>query len=249
MSKTWPWWLIAFCLLAQASLAGDSTYAKVGGKWVKADVVTVPDQGVVETDSKAKWIQCTAHRIITVEINGVSIDVLSAEPVQVIPIEGGQTLAYGLVAGPGKYSVQFIFSDPETGIQTWTKVIVIDGPAPPEPGPEPEPDPDPTPSPDVPDDEFGSIGRRVASWTAGKPKRSDIKAIYIEVAGKLESGRLLSINDAAGEILSRMKDALTEDERVQWKDFFTGIQADLDGRWPIPRQTYVEWLLAISKGL
>jgi hypothetical protein len=122
--------------------------------------------------------------------------------------------------------------------------------------PEPEPDdpddpdvPDDPDEPDVPSDQFDNLGRRIAALSASAPKRHDVGMVYVDVSKRLSSGQIISINDAAAEVVRRASSMLGETDKDRWKQITEAIQTDLNSRWPMGRKTYSEWLLAIAAGL
>lgn len=227
-------------LAAVSTVVETATIANVDGKWTKADVKTIA--ATVTVDGQAKWCQLRVRRLVTVTIDGQQIDVLSAAPVEVVEIAAESGRAFGVIAGNGRYQVEVICSDPQLGIAIEQSVIEIGD----QPGPEPEP---PGPSPNVPDDEFDNIGQRVASWSSGLPKRQQLGAIYADVAGKLEGGQLPTIDAASSELVKQRDALLTADELAKWRPFGVKLEEDFGKRWPMPRQTLVDYWRAVSRGL
>ena len=116
-----------------------TSIAKVDGKWIEAETRTVA--ATVAVECKAKWVQVRVRKLVTVTIDGQTVDVLSAAPVEVIEITADKGRLFGVVAGEGRYQVEVICSDPTTGISSSLSVLVIGA----QPQPEP-PGPGPTPS-------------------------------------------------------------------------------------------------------
>lgn len=223
----------------------DMEFALVDGKWVQTKTVQVA--AVVHVDAKAEAVRVFARRVV--QING--IEFVAADVVKAIPLEQQKEGArcYGLV-GPlvgKKYQIQIDSYEPST--KAWgTEFLVLElG----EPDPEPDPDnPDPPgPDPDVPDDEFDNIGQRVAEWSKGLPKRTEVGALYLSVATELAAGEIVSINDASKKLVEGTREILSTEEVDKWKPFAAELQKDLNDRWPLQRQLYVEYIKAVAKGL
>lgn len=123
-----------------ASIAAESdpvTLAKIGGKWIKAETATVA--ATVHIDTAAKWCQVRVARIVTVTIDGQAIDVVTASPVEVLPIDVAKGKCFGIIAAPGQYQATITVSDPKSGISQEVRRIAIGGPEPTPPTPPPAP--------------------------------------------------------------------------------------------------------------
>lgn len=224
--------------------AADLEFALVDGKYIQTKTVEVG--AIVHVDVAAEGVKVSARRVVAV--NGVEF--LAADIVRAIPVEQQKEghRCYGLV-GPlkgKKYQVLIDSYDPATKV--WdTEVLNLELEEPDVPDPD-VPDPD-VPDPDVPDDAFDNIGQRAAGWSKGLPKRQEVGSIYLSAATGLELGEIVSINDAGKKIVEGTRDSLTDAEREKWKKFAENLQQDLNGRWPLSRQLYIDYMKSVAKGL
>jgi hypothetical protein len=152
-----------------------------------------------------------------------------------------------LLSQPGKYAVEATSFDPEKGIDEKTIEITLDGSPepPPEPGPTP---PGPTPPSPVPVDEFDNIGQRVASWSAGLPKRPQVAACYVRAATRLQEDPVATVNVVSADLVN-CRISLLGNEASSYKEFTEKLNIDLQSRWPMSKGTLADYFLAISKGL
>lgn len=125
----------------------ESTIAKVNGEWIEADTAKVTAKILV--DGNAKWVQVRVSRLVSVTIDGVQIEVRSAEAIKVIEIAAKAGRCFGIIAPPGKYQAEVICSDPQIGITTESAVLEIKGKDPPKPVDPVTPTPDPNDDPNL----------------------------------------------------------------------------------------------------
>mgnify|MGYP000026463818 CR=1 FL=1 len=182
--------------------------ALVGGKWIVAETKDVA--ATILVDGNAKHVQVSARRLVTVSIGGQTIDVLTAAPVEVMEIDVKDGRCFGIIAGPGRYQITTICSDPKLGIHTDTSTIQIGKPDEPDVEPEPD-DPEPTPS-ELPfeSDGFACLIVKEASGTATLPESQ--RAIFSSSdVVRLVRGSAIKLSD--GEPFFRMwDDDYTDDE-------------------------------------
>lgn len=152
-----------------------------------------------------------------------------------------------LLVGSGKYAVEIATFDPEKGIDEKTVSVELGDSPQPVPTPTPTPGPD-VPTPDVPDDKFGNIGKKVATWSAGLPKRLELANVYKEASKRLDEDPASTITQVGEDLLKRRIEVLGTDIE-KYSSFTEKLSADLKTIWPLGRKDYSEYLLAISKGL
>lgn len=145
-----------------------------------------------------------------------------------------------VLSGAGRYAVEVTAFDPELGIEE-TAIEVELGesptPRPPEPGPGP-----------VPPDAFNDLGRRVASTTAGYPKRAEVAAVYRGFAKQLREDPLVTVG-AAVEGAARQRNTILGPDVSRWTGFADLLTNDLKSRWPMAKGTLADWMDAIATGL
>ena len=131
-----------------------ATLAKIDGKWIFAETSTA--NAVIRVDSKAKWVQVRAARIVSVTLDtGQKLEVVAPGDVPVVEIHGQDTKCFGVQAGPGVYQVRVTQFDPSAApIETLERIVIG-------PGPDPEPEPDPEPPEPVAELPFVSDGPAV----------------------------------------------------------------------------------------
>lgn len=152
-----------------------------------------------------------------------------------------------LLVGSGKYAVEIATFDPEKGIDEKTVSVELGEEPQPVPGPD-IPTPNPTPTPDVPDDKFGNIGKKVATWSAGLPKRLELANVYKEASKRLDEDPAATITQVGEDLLRKRIEVLGSDIE-KYSSFTEKLSNDLKTIWPLGRKDYSEYLLAISKGL
>jgi|GEM_PF-3315865 len=150
-----------------------------------------------------------------------------------------------LLVGSGKYAVEITTFDPEKGIDE--KTVVIEIGETPAPAPVPNPTPNPTPAP-IPDDKFDNIGKRVSQWSAGLPKKLEISALYKKVSKDLIENPLFTITET-GIVITKEREQILGQDIIKYTKLLEDLNTDLRSRWPLSKQAYAEYLLAISKGL
>lgn len=103
----------------------------------------------------------------------------------------------------------------------------------------------PPPAPPVPDGPFDSIAKRVAQWSNGLPNRVEIGKIYQTASSKLATAEFATINDASKYIV----DEVAKLKTPAWDTFEKNLSDDFGPRWPMPRQTLIEYWTEVSRGL
>jgi hypothetical protein len=146
---------------------------------------------------------------------------------------------------PGTHKVFISVTNWDSKFQAmrWATVKVGNGPNPP-----PKPDDPDVPTPDVPVDNYGNIGQRVAVWAAGLPKTKEVANVYKNVANDLLHNAASTVNSATQK-LNTERNALLGADAGKYQPLIDKTNEDLKSRWPMARGVYAEYLLAISRGL
>ena len=116
------------------------------------------------------------------------------------------------------------------------------------PGPGPGPGPDPVPNPTVPDDRFENIGKRVASWATGLPKRKEVAAVYRNAAKRLRTDLAATVNIVTSEIESQRTVILTG-SADSYAKLIANLNDDVKKRWPLTKRDLSDYCEAIAAGL
>jgi hypothetical protein len=109
------------------------------------------------------------------------------------------------------------------------------------------PDPD-VPDPTIPDDAFDNLGQKVAGWSQGLPKKSEVRQMYQSIVARINSLVLLDINSISNAIKTE-RDQILGADAAKWKPLIDNVQKDLATRWPLQKFVYAEYLSAIAEGL
>ncbi|WP_372897346.1 hypothetical protein [Stieleria sp.] len=115
--------------------------------------------------------------------------------------------------------------------------------------PEPEPDdPDPpTPAPDnVPEDDFGNIGQRVAKWSAGVANRIDYAIAYEAAATRLRSSPSDTVDDVGEKLVADLQAVASFEKYLPAVG--VKLNEDIKGRWPLSRGVLADYYTAIAVG-
>lgn len=140
---------------------------------------------------------------------------------------------------PGQYEITVALFDPDKGVFLDTFEGVLRNPG---PGPDPKP-----PSP-VPPDEFGNIGQRVATWSAGLAKRKELAAIYKAGAVRLKTDLQATVNIVTQDMKAQQL-AVLGDAYASYSQFIEKLNGDLNSRWPMTKGTLADYCTAVALGL
>jgi hypothetical protein len=154
-----------------------------------------------------------------------------------------------LLTQPGKYAIEATSFDPDKGIDEKTIEVVLDGkvPTPPTPEPDPTPTPPNPPSP-VPVDEFDNLGQRVAIWSSGCPKKTELAACYTKAVKQLREVPSATVNTVVAELIA-CRTTLLGADLPKYKTMVDNINIDLQARGAMGKAVYADYFEAISKGL
>ena len=111
--------------------AGPVPLAKIDGRWVAAP--TAVAAAVIHVETEARWVQCRVAKIVTVDISGVQVDVVTAAAVDVLDVVSLTGKSFGIVAPAGKYQCTITATDGRTGITQEVRQITLGDPVPPTP--------------------------------------------------------------------------------------------------------------------
>lgn len=156
---------------------------------------------------------------------------------QPVPVEQVGEARY-LVLGVGKIWVRMTLIDFDEKRFEISETTVDIGETEPEPPPEPD-------TPDVPEDEFGNIGQRVANWAIGVENPKDFGQVYADGAKTLRTSPGATIDSVA---LSMRESFQSLDGYAQFVPVAKKVQTDLEGRWPLSRGVLADYYDAISRG-
>ena len=144
-----------------------------------------------------------------------------------------------LLIGEGLYSVYALSRVNDT----WDrKIPVVIGPQPKPPVP-----PEPLPTPDVPTDEFGNIGQRIAKAATGLPKRNEVSAVYSKYSVLLVTDPSMQIT-AAMESAGKERVAVLGSDASKYNDITAMLNADIQSRWPMAKMTLSNYMACIARG-
>lgn len=139
----------------------------------------------------------------------------------------------------GRFRVRTLCVDFESDIYDEFEDSFVVGPPPAPPKP-PEP-----PKPPVPDDAFGNIGQRVATWSAGLPSNAAMAAAYNTAAKQLKTDPSQTIDSVTASLSTALR-AVAQFEA--YAPVTSQINADLQSRWPLSRGVLADYFAAVSVG-
>jgi len=198
----------------------------------------VGDRILIGTDSKPTSTTVAIVKAIT-DYKFLDIEAYKSLD-EIVVLEKLDSENEWLVVGSGTITVTALAFDPEKGIAK--KRIKIElSPTP------PGPDPGPDPTPDVPPDVFDNIGQRIATWSAGLPKRLEVGQVYKKYSLELVSNPTMDINRAIG-LASTERLALLGVDASKYNDITTKLNADVSARWPMSKGTLSDYLGCVAKG-
>jgi len=217
-------------------LVGNRAFYGKGSKVSEGDMGFV----VVKGDVDAAKVRAVRAKLV-----GNEIVMESANVTQI----GRKEFA---ITGLGKYSVEvtgFIATKDSNGdtflaVQELEAFPITLGDIPP---PEPKPNPKPKPDPEVPPDGFDNIGQRIAQWSAGLPKRTEVGAIYLKYADKLSKQPSFQILEAfTGASADRV--AVLGTDVAKYADIVAKINADIATRGPMGKGVVIDYFRAMARG-
>lgn len=193
-----------------------TSLALVDGRWKPAETRVV--QALIYVDGQAPFVQVRARRVVTVTLDGHQLDVLAAADVSVVEVSTNAGRCYGLDAGAGKYQVEVLSIDPNTGISSETITIDIGA------NPNPDPTPDPTPNPQPQPSQWAKVlsdPAKQANLTAAEAKA--MAAAFLAAA----AGSHATIAELTGAASKQYTDQLGINRITELLDFRQAIVAEL----------------------
>lgn len=197
-------------------------------------VPVVSQVAVIKVDTKAKFLRLKARTDL---FNSTALKPISERT----DANTGIVSREYLLSGIGRYSVEAMTFDSESGIEEQTIEVIVGPSKPPTP-----PSPPPTP---VPSDPFDNIGQRVANWSNGCPKRSEVSVLYRNASISLRNDPSTTIDSVSAKIASERTKLLGSDALIYSK-IVESLNSDLKSRWSSisNRGTYADYLAAIAVG-
>ena len=150
------------------------------------------------------------------------------------------------ITGDGTYTVE-VTGFSKTDVEDYPEFEITLGKLPPKPEPDPLP---PEPQPDdasIPSDGFDNIGRRIAQWSAGLPKRAEVGAVYLKYANKLSTDPSFQIVQAFTSASADRLSLLGADG-PKYNDIVQKINLDVASRGPMGKGVVIDYFKAIARG-
>lgn len=194
-------------VVEQASLA------LVDGRWKPAETRVV--QALIYVDGQAPFVQVRARRVVTVTLDGQQLDVLSAAAVSVVEVSTNAGRCYGLDAGAGKYQVEVLSIDPNTGISSETITVDIGA------------NPNPNPTPDDPQPQPGQWAKVLSGPAKQANLTSEEASVMASAFRSAAAGSYSTVAELTGAASKQYTDQLGINRTTELLDFRQAIVAEL----------------------